>query len=94
MGGDVVYLSEGDGDASVQLNVICQLSKLVLLLLKSLQQTVDLLLGQHNPAVILHQERCTTLHQVLWTQSLLKAQRNPRVVCVCVCVCTAKCQTC
>lgn len=60
--GDSVYLSEGDGDASIQLNVICQLCELVLLLLKCLQQTVDLLLCQHNSAVILQQER-RNMHQ-------------------------------
>lgn len=54
---DRVYLSEGDGDAGVQLNVICQLCELVLLLLKRLQQTVDLLLCQHDSAVVLQQER-------------------------------------
>ncbi len=57
MSGDSAYLSEGDRDASIQLNVICQLCELVLLLLKRLQQTVDLLLCQHNSAVILQQER-------------------------------------
>lgn len=55
--GDSVYLSEGDGDASIQLNVVCQLGELVLLLLKRLQQTVDLLLCQHDSAVVLRQER-------------------------------------
>lgn len=57
MSRDSVYLCEGDGDASIQLNVICQLSELVLLLLKCLQQTVDLLLCQHNSAVVLQQEK-------------------------------------
>ena len=52
-----MYLSEGDGDAGVQLNVIRQLCELVLLLLKCLQQTVDLLLCQHDSAVVLQQER-------------------------------------
>lgn len=47
------YLSEGDRDASIQLNMISQLCELVLLLLQSLQQTVDLLLRQHDSAVIL-----------------------------------------
>lgn len=54
---DRAYLSEGDGDAGVQLNVIRQLCELVLLLLKRLQQTVDLLLCQHDSAVVLQQER-------------------------------------
>lgn len=48
------YLCEGDGDAGIQLDVIRQLGELVLLLLKRLQQTVDLLLGEHHPAVVLH----------------------------------------
>lgn len=52
-----VYLSEGDRDACIQLNVICQLGELVLLLLKGLQQTADLLLRQHDPAVVLQEER-------------------------------------
>lgn len=59
------YLSEGDRDSSIQLNVISQLSELVLLLLKSFQQTLDLLLGQHNPAVILHQERSNSFQCVV-----------------------------
>lgn len=59
-----VYLGEGDRDASVQLNVIGQLCKLVLLLLKCLQQTVDLLLGKHHSAVVLkpsEQAGCVSL---------------------------------
>lgn len=47
------YLGEGDGDAGVQLNVVGQLCELVLLLLERLQQAADLLLGQHNSAVVL-----------------------------------------
>lgn len=58
-GGRCVYLSEGDGDASIQLNVIRQLGELVLLLLKRLQQTVDLLLCQNHSAVILQQKKNT-----------------------------------
>lgn len=63
----VYHLGEGDRDASVQLNVICQLCELMLLLLKRLQQTVDLLLGQHHPAVILQPERsniCQRYHYI------------------------------
>lgn len=56
VGGDSGYLSEGDGDAGVQLDVIGQLRELVLLLLKSLQQTVDLLLRQHHSAVVLRRK--------------------------------------
>lgn len=52
-----VYLSEGDRDAGIQLDVVCQFSELMLLLLKRLQQTVDLLLCQHDSAVVLQQER-------------------------------------
>lgn len=52
---DGVYLSEGDWDASVQLDVVCQFCELMLLLLKRLQQTVDLLLCQHDSAVVLQQ---------------------------------------
>lgn len=48
-----MYLGEGDGDAGVQLNVVGQLCELVLLLLQRLEQTVDLLLGQHHSAVVL-----------------------------------------
>ena len=47
------HLGEGDGDACVQLDVVGQLSELMLLLLQGLQQTVDLQLGLHDPAVIL-----------------------------------------
>lgn len=57
MSRECAYLSEGDRDASIQLNVICQLSELVLLLLKCFQQTADLLLCQHNSAVVLQQKR-------------------------------------
>lgn len=53
----VLYLSEGDRDASIQLNVIRQLGELVLLLLKCLQQTADLLLCQHNSAVVLQPKK-------------------------------------
>lgn len=53
---DGAYLGEGDGDAGVQLNVVGQLSELVLLLLQRLQQTADLLLRQHNSAVVLRRE--------------------------------------
>lgn len=48
-----MYLREGDGDAGVQLDVVGQLRELVLLLLERLQQTVDLLLRQHDSAVVL-----------------------------------------
>lgn len=53
---DGAYLGEGDGDAGVQLNVVGQLCELVLLLLERLQQAADLLLGQHNSAVVLRRE--------------------------------------
>lgn len=62
MNSDSMYLSEGDWDASIQLNVICQLSELVLLLLKRLQQTVDLLLCQNNSAVVLKHIRSNAHH--------------------------------
>ena len=62
-GGDGAYFSEGDGDAGVQLNVIRQLRELVLLLLKRLQQAVDLLLCQHNSAVVL--QEATHTHTTL-----------------------------
>lgn len=73
MGRDSVYLGEGHRDASIQLNVICQLSELVLLLLKCLQQTVDLLLRQHNSAVVL-QKRKDKIRQnpVLYAQYFRK----------------------
>lgn len=51
--GGAAYLGEGDGDAGVQLNVVGQLGELVLLLLERLQQAADLLLRQHDPAVVL-----------------------------------------
>ena len=75
---DSVYLGEGDRDASVQLNVICQLCELMLLLLKRLQQTVDLLLRQHHPAVILQQERsniCQRYHYIVWVSDI-EAQKK------------------
>lgn len=54
------YLGEGDGDACVQLHVVGQLGELVLLLLERLQQTADLLLGQHHPAVVLRRRSGVT----------------------------------
>lgn len=62
--GEAVYLSEGDRDASIQLNVVRQLSELVLLLLKRLQQTVDLLLCQHDSAVILQQKEASDARSI------------------------------
>lgn len=62
-----MYLGEGDGDASVQLNVVGQLCELVLLLLKRLQQTVDLLFGQHHSAVVLRNNGGTSQ----WRESVL-----------------------
>lgn len=55
-GSRCLYLGEGDRDSSIQLNVVGQLCELVLLLLKCLQQTVNLLLGQHHSAVVLKME--------------------------------------
>lgn len=54
------YLGEGDRDPGVQLDVVGELGELVLLLLERLQQTADLLLGQHDPAVVLRRQTGVT----------------------------------
>lgn len=54
------YLGEGDRNPGIQLNVVGELGELVLLLLERLQQTADLLFGQHDPAVVLRRQTGVT----------------------------------
>lgn len=70
---DGAYLGEGDGDAGVQLNVVGQLCELVLLLLERLQQAADLLLGQHNSAVVLRRGTRRYRHERCCRGSILNA---------------------